>query len=165
MAVSTTYAAVVVLGYNVGQLNTVYTDEVYCFTCICYLCQRCINSITETVCVDADFSSYSLIYKEYIYDRERGREGERETERETETDRQTERETEREWVLGYLWDPLDCCGTMADGRFLRGRGLNLHHLQYECLELLSIWEPSLYTLLYQLCEMCIMPSWGISETP
>ena len=67
--------------------------------------------------------------------------------------------------LGYIWDPLDCCGTIADGRFLRGHGLNLYHLQYECLGLLSIWEPPLYTLVYRRCEMCIMPSWGISETP
>ena len=46
--------------------------------------------------------------------------------------------------LRYLWDPLDCCGTMADGRFLRGHDLNLYHLQYECLGLLSIWVTSLY---------------------
>ena len=48
--------------------------------------------------------------------------------------------------LEYLWDPLDCCGTMADGRFVRGHGFNLYHLQCECLGLLSIWEPALYTL-------------------
>ena len=45
--------------------------------------------------------------------------------------------------LGYLWVPLDCCGTMADGRFLRGHGLNLYHLQYECFGMLSIWVTSL----------------------
>ena len=40
--------------------------------------------------------------------------------------------------LRYLLDPLDSCSTMADGHFLRGHGLNLYHLQYECLGLLSI---------------------------
>ena len=33
---------------------------------------------------------------------------------------------------------------MADGSFLWGYGLNLHHLQYECLGLLSIWNRHLY---------------------
>ena len=59
--------------------------------------------------------------------------------------------------FGNHLDPLDCCGTMADGRFLRGHGLNLYHLQYECLELLSIWEPPLYTVVYPSCEMYVMP--------
>ena len=59
--------------------------------------------------------------------------------------------------LRYLLDPLDSCSTMADGHFLRGHGLNLYHLQYECLGLLSIWEPLLYTMVYRRCEMCIMP--------
>ena len=40
--------------------------------------------------------------------------------------------------LRYLEEPLDCFSTMADGCFLRGHGLNLYHLQYECLELPSI---------------------------
>ena len=38
--------------------------------------------------------------------------------------------------LRYFWDPLDLCGTMVDGRFLRGHDLNLYHLQYECLGLM-----------------------------
>ena len=66
--------------------------------------------------------------------------------------------------LGYLWDPLDCCSTMADGRFLKGNGLKLYHPKHECLGLLSILEPPLYTLVYRRCEMCIMPSCGIFET-
>ena len=43
-----------------------------------------------------------------------------------------------------LWDILDRCGTMADGSFLRGHGRNLHHIQIECLGLLSIWNRHLY---------------------
>ena len=35
--------------------------------------------------------------------------------------------------------PLDQCNTMADGRFLKGHGLNLYQLLYRCLELLNIW--------------------------
>ena len=41
--------------------------------------------------------------------------------------------------LGYLWYPLYRGSTMAYGRFLRGYGLNLYHLKYEGLWLLSIW--------------------------
>ena len=67
--------------------------------------------------------------------------------------------------LGYLRYTLDCCGTMADGRFLRSHGLNLYHLQYDCLELLSIWELPLYTVVYRSCEMCVMPKLGYLLDP
>ena len=51
--------------------------------------------------------------------------------------------------LGYLWDPLLCFGTMADGRFLKSHSINLYHQQYEYLRLPSIWITSFYTLVYQ----------------
>ena len=38
---------------------------------------------------------------------------------------------------------LLCC-KRPKRRFLRAHGLNLYHPQYECLELLSFWVPSLY---------------------
>ena len=40
--------------------------------------------------------------------------------------------------LSSLWNPLDCCGTMADGRFRRGHGLTFYNLQPVCLRLLRI---------------------------
>ena len=38
------------------------------------------------------------------------------------------------------------------------------HLQYECLRLLSIWIPSLYTQVYRFSETWTMSNRGISET-
>ena len=67
--------------------------------------------------------------------------------------------------LRYLFDPLDHCGTMADGPFLRGHGLNLYHLQYKCLGMLSIWVTSLQIRVYRCLETWAILSWGISETP
>ena len=58
--------------------------------------------------------------------------------------------------LAHLWDPLHCCGQMADGRFLKAHGLNLYHLLYQCLELLSIGVPLLLlqclSLFWYLCN-------------
>ena len=84
--------------------------------------------------------------------------------------------------LVYNWDPLDCCGTsgtIADGRFLRGHRLNLHHMQYECWGLLSILVTSLYTRVYRCFETWIIQVklwqtprllwydgwWSVSEGP
>ena len=55
--------------------------------------------------------------------------------------------------LAYLWEPLDCCGTKADGRILRGNGLNLYYLKYECLGQLSIRVTPLYV---SVC-LCYLP--------